>query len=193
MPKPDTAQRIAEAALAILIAEGPKAVTMRRVAADAGVTTMASYRHFPNRETLLRTVADNAFAELGKTWGERDQLGDFDTRLRANLDDFLDFALTKPNLYTFLLTDRRDGNRQFPQDFGGDRSPAFAPLLATVEQGMRDGLLRSDDPLEVTLAIATTGMGLVDLYLGGRIGMPETEFRALCLRTAERVLNGCRS
>ncbi|MGH8878008.1 MAG: TetR/AcrR family transcriptional regulator [Stackebrandtia sp.] len=192
MSTSDTADRIAAAALKILNTEGAKAVTMRRVAADAGVTTMASYRHFPNRETLLRTVADNAFAELGKSWVQRDRIEDFDERLSANLTDFLDFALGQPNLYTFLLTDRREGSRQFPQGYGGDRSPAFAPLLSTVEQGIRDGRLSPDDPLEVTLAIASTGMGLVDLYLGGRIGLPEPEFRALCLRTAERVLNGCR-
>jgi AcrR family transcriptional regulator len=188
-----TAERIASAALAILIEEGAQAVTMRRVAADAGVTTMATYRHYPNRDALLRTVADTAFAELGRDWGKRSEVVDFESRLDGLLDDFLDFALGKPNLYTFLMTERRDGARRFPEDFRESGSPAFAPVVEAVEQGMREGVLRRDDPLEIALAITTPAEGLVQLYLGGRIGLPESDFRALCKRTTGRILNGVRA
>jgi AcrR family transcriptional regulator len=188
-----TAERIASAALAILIEEGAQAVTMRRVAADSGVTAMATYRHYPNREALLRTVVDAAFANLGKDWGKRCGALDFESRLDGLADDFLAFALGKPNLYTFLVTERRDGVRQFPADFREGGSPAFTPVLEAVEQGMREGVLRSDDSLEVTLAITMPVVGLVQLYLGGRINLPEHDFRALCKRTTGRVLNGFRA
>jgi AcrR family transcriptional regulator len=188
-----TAERIASAALAILIEEGAQAVTMRRVAADAGVTTMATYRHYPSREALLRTVADTAFADLGQGWGKRSEAGDFDSLREGLLDDFLDFALGKPNLYTFLMMERRDGVRRFPEDFRESGSPAFTPVVELVEQGMRDGVLRRDDSLEVALAIATPAEGLVQLYLGGRIGLSEQNFRALCKRTIGRVLDGLRA
>ncbi|GAB2985609.1 TetR/AcrR family transcriptional regulator [Amycolatopsis acidiphila] len=190
MAERGTAERIAEAALAILLGEGAQAVTMRRVAADAGVTTMATYRHYPNREALLRAVVDAAFAELGKDWGKRAQELDFGTRFYGLLNDFLDFALGKPNLYTFLVTDRREGVRRFPEDFRAGRSPAFTPVIDVVEQGMREGALRRDDPLEAALAITTPVMGLVQLYLGGRMDMSEKDFRALCRRTVGRVLDG---
>ncbi len=185
-----TAERISAAALAILLHEGAQAVTMRRVAADAGVTAIASYRHFPSREALLRAVVDAAFEELGTNWGKRVTEADFETRFYGLLDDFLDFALGRPNLYTFLVADRRDGVRRFPEDFRAGRSPAFTPVIEIVEQGMRDGVLRVDDPLEAALAITTPVMGLVQLYLGGRMDMSEEDFRALCRRTVGRVLNG---
>jgi AcrR family transcriptional regulator len=188
-----TAGRIASAALAILIEEGAPAVTMRRVAADAGVTTMATYRHYPSREALLRTVADTAFAELGQDWGKRCEALDFESRLDGLMRDFLDFALGTPNLYTFLITDRREGARRFPEDFREGGSPALTPVIAAVEQGMREGALRPDDSLEVTLAITTPAEGLVQLYLGGRIGLSEHDFRALCKRTIGRILNGLRA
>ncbi|MFD1045370.1 TetR/AcrR family transcriptional regulator [Kibdelosporangium lantanae] len=187
-----TADRIAAVALEILMAEGAQAVTMRRVAAAAGVTTMATYRHYPNRETLLRTVVDAAVAELSKDWGKRDGPVDFRGRLDRLTDDFLDFALGKPNLYAFVVTERREGTRQFPEDFRTGATPTFAPVLETVEQGIRDGALRADDPLEVTLAITMPAMGLVQLYHGGRINLSENDFRALCKRTIERVLDGVR-
>src|SRR4051812_49489621 len=67
----DTAVRIAGAARALLAAEGAAAVSMRRIAATIGVTPMALYRHYPNRDALLAAVADRAFAELLEQWRGR--------------------------------------------------------------------------------------------------------------------------
>jgi AcrR family transcriptional regulator len=190
MDGPGTGERLAAAALAILLREGAQAVTMRRVAADAGVTTMATYRHYPNREALLRAVVASAFAELGKGWGRWSGEPDFETRCYGLMDDFLDFALGQPNLYAFLITDRRENVRRFPEDFRAGRSPVFNAVIDVVEQGMREGLLRPDDPLETALAITMPAMGLVQLYLGGRMAMSERDFRELCRRTVGRVLDG---
>jgi AcrR family transcriptional regulator len=184
-----TARRISDVALAILVAEGVSAVTMRRVAAEAGVTTMATYRHFPNRETLLRTVAIAAQREVGQKWGRRGD-GDFDGQLAGLLDDLLDFALGQPHLYGFLLTDRRDGARRFPDDFAEGGSPTFDHALNAVGRWMDEGVLRRDDPLEVTLALTSCAQGLIQQYLGGRIGLSEKDFRALCARTVRRILHG---
>lgn len=187
-----TPHRLTAAALAILLSEGAQAVTMRRVAADAGVTTMATYRHFPNREALLHKAVHDAVAETTSTWQEWHPDLDFPGRLDQLLDLFLDFALGKPNLYKYLVAEERPDARQFPTDFAAGGSPAFAPVFEAVARGMRDGVLRQDDNLEVTLAITTPVMGLLQQYHGGRITLPEPEFRALCRRTIERVLNGLR-
>ena len=50
-----TAERISEAALRLLEAAGPDCVTMRAVAAAAGITPMAIYYHFRNRDSLLKS------------------------------------------------------------------------------------------------------------------------------------------
>jgi AcrR family transcriptional regulator len=192
MAEMGTAERIAAAALSILLAEGAQAVTMRRVAADAGVTTMATYRHYPSREALLRTAADAAVADLTKDWGKPRNACALDDRLDGLADDFLDFALGKPHLYAFVVAERRTGARQFPDDFRTGGTPTFGPVFEAVEQGIRDGALRTDDPLEVTLAITMPAMGLVQLYHGGRINLSEHDFRALCKRTVGRILDGLR-
>lgn len=50
-------------------------------------------------------------------------------------------------------------------------------------QGIQEGVLRPGDPLEVTLALTAHGQGLITMYLGGRIGLSEPDFRALCARS----------
>jgi AcrR family transcriptional regulator len=187
-----TAERLAAAALEILLAEGAQAVTMRRVAAEAGVTTMATYRHFPNRETLLRTVADDAVAEVTRDWGKWVTAETFEQRFFGLQKDFLDFALGKPNLYTYLVTERRESVRHFPEDFRAGGTPTFGPVFEVVEQGIREGVLKADDPLEVTLSLTMSVVGLVQLYHGGRVNLSEKDFRELCERTTGRILDGLR-
>ncbi|MDA3643126.1 TetR/AcrR family transcriptional regulator C-terminal domain-containing protein [Saccharopolyspora indica] len=56
-------QRIVHAAITIADAEGRTAVSMRRVAAELGAGTMSLYRHVPDKDELLRLMADAALAE----------------------------------------------------------------------------------------------------------------------------------
>ncbi|MEV0145676.1 MULTISPECIES: TetR/AcrR family transcriptional regulator [unclassified Nonomuraea] len=189
---PSTAEKIADAAQTILVSEGAEAVTMRRVADMAGVSAMAAYKHYPSRQALLDAVADRAFRELAEGWGVRAQDGSWEDRALGLMEDFLDFGLGRPHLYRFLMTDRRERARRFPDDFQGGASPVFTMLVVLVEDGMREGVVRKDHPLEVTLTLTSSVQGLLQLYLGGRIGLDEDGFRRLCERTARRIFDGIR-
>jgi len=93
---------------------------MRRVATAVGITPMAIYRHFPNREVLLDSLATASFTELAQHWGKRTWSAgpaDFQRQVHETLDDYLDFALLQPHLYAFLFTEQRAGARRFPDDF----------------------------------------------------------------------------
>ncbi len=64
MAKTSTAEKITAAAGRLLDRSGAEAVTMRHVAKAVGITPMALYRHFANREGLLNALADAGFTEL---------------------------------------------------------------------------------------------------------------------------------
>ncbi|MFD0279239.1 TetR/AcrR family transcriptional regulator [Kitasatospora sp. NPDC127111] len=60
-PKPSlTAERIVTGAIGLADAEGLDAVSMQRVAAELGVTTMALYRYFPGKAELADLMVDSA-------------------------------------------------------------------------------------------------------------------------------------
>jgi TetR/AcrR family tetracycline transcriptional repressor len=63
-------------AMALVDAEGLDALTIRRLAGDVGVTPMAMYWHFDNKESLLDALAESVFAavelpEPGDDWTEQ--------------------------------------------------------------------------------------------------------------------------
>ncbi|MGC9665815.1 TetR/AcrR family transcriptional regulator [Planosporangium sp. 12N6] len=59
-----TERTIAEAALAVLDAEGIDALTMRRLAAELSTSPMALYNHFPDKEAVLEAVTQLILAEI---------------------------------------------------------------------------------------------------------------------------------
>lgn len=62
--EPLSRPEIVRSALALADSEGLDAVTVRRVAADHGVTHMALYWHFRNKEQLLDGIVEYLFAQI---------------------------------------------------------------------------------------------------------------------------------
>ncbi|WP_282686583.1 MULTISPECIES: TetR/AcrR family transcriptional regulator C-terminal domain-containing protein [unclassified Streptomyces] len=56
-----TRDRVIRAAIALVDSEGLAALSMRRVATDFGVSTMALYRHVPNKGELVRLMSEAVF------------------------------------------------------------------------------------------------------------------------------------
>ncbi|MGK8555247.1 TetR/AcrR family transcriptional regulator [Nocardia gipuzkoensis] len=69
MPRPRslTTADLASAALAVLDRDGLPALTMRAVAKELGVATMALYRYVRDRDELEVLVADQVFASIDTT------------------------------------------------------------------------------------------------------------------------------
>ena len=62
--EPLSRKEIVRSALAVADSEGLEAVTVRRIAADHGVTHMALYWHFRSKEQLLDGIAEYLFAQI---------------------------------------------------------------------------------------------------------------------------------
>ncbi|TRV75574.1 GntR family transcriptional regulator [Streptomyces sp. 130] len=56
-----TRDRIVRAAIALADVEGLPALSMRRIATDFGVSTMALYRHVPSKGELVRLMSETVF------------------------------------------------------------------------------------------------------------------------------------
>lgn len=185
-----TAERIVAAATRILEREGAAQVTMRRVASAVGVSAMAIYRHFPNREALLHRVVDETFAKMSARWAAPAGDRDFRTRLVELSDHYLDFAFEHPHAFDYMYSSRREDARRFPEDFRARRSPTANVLADLVEQGMSSGFLRRDDVWDVTMALWAHGHGLIYLYRGGRFSYSAKQFREFYHASLLRTLRG---
>jgi AcrR family transcriptional regulator len=187
-----TQQRIAHAARVLLSTQGADAVTMRRVAAAVGITPMAVYRHYADRDALLTALAAEGFEELSSGFYQLRLTGGIDARLHRMLNAILDFALQQPQLFELMFLAPRKGARQFPRDFIAGKSPTGNRLAELIAQGIRQGVLRKVDVWEVVLEVGALLQGLVMLYLAERLSVSEEAFKAICHRAVGRYIDGIR-
>jgi AcrR family transcriptional regulator len=166
---------------------------MRRVATVVGITPMALYRHYPNRDGLLNALADAGFAELTAKLAGLRLTGGVDRQLLKILDVFLDHAFDNPWLFELMFLTKREGARQYPEDFRARRSPTANVSADVISRAMETGYLRQDDVWEIIFETGALMQGLIMLYLGGRMAMSPSEFRTFCHRSFGRYLNGIRT
>lgn len=190
MPPARTAEKILQAAHALFDAEGAEAVTMRRVAEAVGISAMAIYRHFPNREALLRRLSDDSFQVAARDWASRVRATAPRERLLQVMEPYLDYALGHPHLFDHAFSIPREDARRFPEDFRARRSPTLNLIADTVEEGIRAGVLRKADPWDVAMSVWAHAHGLVALYRAGRFSYTEAQFRAFYLQSLRRLVDG---
>ncbi len=190
MKKLSTAEKILRAAHALFDREGADAVSMRRIAEAVGITPMAIYRHFPNRESLLKRISDDSFVTAAEHWERRSRHPDVTKRLLRSMENYLDYALEHPHLFEHAFATRRDDARRFPEDFRERRSPTLNVVADALMEGMREGVLRQDDPWDAAMSLWAHGHGLIALYHAGRFSYDEKRFRAFYLQSFGRVLDG---
>lgn len=190
--KSKTSSRIRAAALELLDRSGDNAaVTIRRVAAAAGLSPMAIYKHFPNRDALLKAATSAEYERIGGYF-QRANARKNVKGLRGMLG-YLDYALEHPNLFLYMFSSTREDAYTFPAELNAGKSPTMNVLHSVVASLMQSNTLRTDNVFEVSLAIWAHAHGLIMLYFAGRIGLPKKQFRELYLRSLNRLLDGLRS
>ena len=185
-----TSQRIHQCALEILEAEGPQAVSMRRVAGEVGITPMAIYHHFPSREALLNEVVDSEFQQLVGYFGRPNGKRSFEAAMIHIMDGYIDYALAHPRIFDYVFSSPRSGARRFPDDFRARHSPTLNLTADSVSSWMKLGKLKHDDVWEIAMELWAHVHGYVTLWRGGRFHLLENEFRRLVHRSLRRLLHG---
>ena len=100
-----TQAAVVEQALALGDAEGVEALTMRRLAQELGVTTMALYWHFRNKDKLLAGLAERIWGEIDT---DIDPQADWPQQLRGLLESLVRVLRSHPCASQLLLAGKKD-------------------------------------------------------------------------------------
>jgi len=158
--------RLLDRAAELLSGEGPDALSLRRLAADAGTSTTAVYSLFGGKPGLLQAVYDEAFRRLGGHLGAVRPSEDVNDDLRRLAQAYRASALDDPHMYAVMFGRRAPGFEPDPE--AKERATAtFQPLVAAVHRGIEAGRLPADDPGMLAAACWATAHGLVSLEIGG--------------------------
>jgi AcrR family transcriptional regulator len=143
------ARQIVRVARRLLESEGPKALTMRRVADQLNIRAPSLYKHFPDKEALEVAIIVDGFEEAAAKFeaAEADTADPWATFAAT----YRDFATSHPHVYR-LMTERPLPREQLPAGLEATGDPVRARAAWAFLHGLTmlelNGRLPFDDLTE---------------------------------------------
>jgi AcrR family transcriptional regulator len=114
--KPGIRARLVQAAERRIQEGGISALSLRKLAQDTGVTTMATYHHFANKQALLVEIAVNGFTELSGNMSKACAAANSPQEaVTATMRAYFRFALAKPHIYHLMFGQEIQGKALIPE------------------------------------------------------------------------------
>lgn len=161
----------------MLRAEGIAAVTTRRVAGELGVTPMAMYRHFRDKDALVQALSASGYERWEARLAEAVRAPQARERIANALRAYRDFALEEPRYFELMFLVPRPGVPLAPESLRATPSPSFGALIGSVQECMGRGEIVPGDPGQTILMLWSLAHGLMALHFTGRFGFDDTLFR----------------
>jgi AcrR family transcriptional regulator len=159
----DLRRALMDEALGLVRERGLPALSLREVAARAGVSTAAPYHHFADKAALVRALGYEALAELDRRMAvaEAGAAAAPYERLLALGSAYIAFACERPE-YAALMRAPEMAAPQAPDDVP-EHGRSRERLLAAVVACQEAGILTPGDPLPPTIGMWALVQGLAEL------------------------------
>lgn len=151
----------------LIEAEGIGAVSLRRVAREAGVSPGAPYHHFPDRAALLAALSAQGFELLAERLGQaRAQAAGPLAALGGLVEAYVGFAREQPAYFQLMFRPELSRSEKTP-DLRTAGDAAFDLLVEVVRECQLAGMAPGGDPRPVAAMVWALGHGLAALWLDG--------------------------
>lgn len=181
----DLRRALLEAATEVIEADGLDALSLRGIAARAGVSHAAPYRHFADKDALIAALAEAGFDEL------REDLATAAARGRDGVDRlveaavaYVNFAARRGGRYEVMFRRRRTGVAATVA--ASDR--AFHGLAGLIEACQAAGELPASGRDDMARAAWALVHGLAELARTDRLAFDDASDLGRLTRMAARAL-----
>jgi AcrR family transcriptional regulator len=177
-PSADIERELLAAAEAVLVREGPGGLTVRAVAAEAGIAPMGVYNRLGGKDGLVDALLIKGFdrlrAAVEAPMNDTAQPSMRARFLSAGLS-YRQFALDNPHFYSIMFEDSILHEHDNPE-VEEHAKAAFGALVRIVELSAAAGVIAALDPIEVAQQIWSSLHGAVALELRGLVLAPDPQY-----------------
>ena len=182
---------ILTAAEHIFVRDGYEGASVRKIAAEVGVSSTALYMHFDGKGQILCEIAARAVGELiAKTEALAAEPSTSIARVRAMIGAYVQFALDHPNAYQLVFGQPLHlsvAQLAHIEELG---QRCYAPFLAAIAAAFEESGVTSTTPdLGAQIAWATAH-GVTSLQITKPNFQWEAEPRALCEAAVDALFGG---
>jgi AcrR family transcriptional regulator len=166
---------VLDVASRLLEAEGPEALTMRRIAAEVGCSTSVLYTMFGGKSGVAEGLWREGFERLRQAM-ERVEADDPLGRLPALGHAYRSNALANRAYYAVMFQRPIPGFEPSAEAYADSLRPLHI-LVGAVADCLEAGVFRAADPTHVATVLWAAAHGAVSLELAGYEGAADAEAR----------------
>ncbi|MEC8429055.1 MAG: TetR/AcrR family transcriptional regulator [Pseudomonadota bacterium] len=186
-----TKEKILQVACIKYLESGDKGLSMRAIAKDVGITPMAIYKHFANKEDLQNELLLEAFRVFYSYLYPALKGADAKQRFHIMTDGYFEFAAKQSAYFELIFLSTNPMNNLKLKDVIREEStPSFRFLMDRVRDCMESRYFAQGNVYEVSVALLAQSTGLSALYLSNSFGWDEDSAREMQRRIISQVLAG---
>jgi len=163
-------ERILDASRSLLLEEGYRGFSLRRVAGRVGVTATSIYLHFKNKDDLIHALIDESIQRLNEQLEKTaSEVSDPVDRLEALARTYVQFGLDHPREYRIIYFVSSDEMARYPKQKFREARKGYEILIRTIEEGVGKGLMKEDDPRTASYTFWAQLHGVMSVVLTRRL------------------------
>lgn len=188
-PSRDVERALIDAAETVLVRDGLAGVTVRAVAAEAGVAPMGVYSRFGGKEGLERELLIRGFTGLAQAVEVDADLDPLD-RVRESGLGYRRFAVEYPQHYQLMFR-AASGVHFASEEVRESAARAFGTLVAHLAQARAQGIIADGDPNDLAQQVWSAIHGAVSLELTGSTRSSEPD--QMYVRLLDLMIRGLKT
>jgi AcrR family transcriptional regulator len=165
-PSADMEKALLDAAAELLELEGTESLSIRKIAAAAGVAPMGVYNHFESKSGIIEALFIEGFERLGEALVTLDHIEDPLEALMEGGRRYRALALAHPMAYRLMFLRAVPGFEPSERAVAA-AAQAFEGLVSAVRRAAQAGMIDGDDPELTAQMIWAAIHGWVSLELCG--------------------------
>lgn len=162
--------RIIETARQVLLSDGYRNFSLRKIARELGVSATSIYLHFENRDDLVHTLMENAIERLNNRLEKSiATASDPISKLEALAHEYVDFALGHPREYQIIYLISSEEMTRYPKEKFRKARRGYEIVMSVLEQGVESGLIAEKKPRLAAYTFWAQLHGVMSVVLSKRL------------------------
>lgn len=163
-------ERIIDAARQVLLSDGYRNFSLRKIAREIDVSATSIYLHFENKDGLIHTLMEEAIERLNKQLEEQVTAeNDPISKLEALAQKYADFALHHPREYQIIYLISSDEMARYPKEKFRKARRGYEIVISVLEEGVASGLIAESKPRLAAYTFWAQLHGVMSVVLSKRL------------------------
>lgn len=164
--------RIVDAAREVLLSEGYRNLSLRKIARKIDVSATSIYLHFENKDHLVHTLIEEAIERLNQHLEESVKIQSAPLKMLENLAwAYVQFALDQPREYQIIYLVSTDQMARYPREKFRKARKGYELVIEVLEEGIEAGTIAESKPRIAAYTFWAQLHGVMSVVLSKRLDM----------------------